>query len=365
MKTATLYIAGVRATLRGSLLLMMSVTAHAQPNAPQVIVADAEEMLLAEEVSVSGSVFSPKVAKLSAQVSGIVDVIHVDIGDKLPAGAEVLRLNDELNKLSLVAARAATSQAREELSDAKRRLSDIEALAQKKTASANEMQSLAAEVRIDTAALERFSAEESRQQELLRRHVLNAPFAGVVSSKLVEVGEWIQPGDPVIELVATENLHIDLQVPQTVYGKLGQSNEVRIKFDAFPGRIFDGQIASVVPVTDLASRTFTLRVRLVDSQIKLAPGMSASAVLRLHTEKTGIVVPRDALLRYPDGRISVWVVTRDGDAATVSEQRVETGLSFSGKMTITRGLSAGAVVVVKGNESLRDGQSVNIKPAVD
>jgi len=74
-------------------------------------------------------------------------------------------------------------------------------------------------------------------------------------------------------------------------------------------------------------------------------------------------VQRDALIRYPDGRITVWVVVEDGDVTRVREQPVRTGLTFNGKVAVTGDLSPNALVVVQGNEALRDRQQVVVRHA--
>lgn len=327
-----------------------------------VLVDLAEQASLIEEVPLSGTVISPRIAKLSTEVSGLVEAMEVDVGDTVGAGDEILRLNSELETLSLTAARAATEQAIEELMDAKRRLADARILAERHTVSINEQESLAAEVRIDGAEVERLRAEQQRQAAQLRRHKLIAPFAGVISRKLTEQGEWIQPGQAVVELVATTDLRIDFQAPQSVYAKLDQTTNVRVKLDALPEQTFDGRIETVIPVSDPTTRTFLIRVTLNDPEVKLTPGMSASAVLRLNTGSQGVVVHRDALMRYPDGRITLWVVNKQGDRTTVSEHQVQTGLSFNGKVAIAGGLAPDTLVVVQGNEALRDGQTVIVQP---
>ena len=91
--------------------------------------------------------------------------------------------------------------------------------------------------------------------------------------------------------------------------------------------------------------------------------MSASAVLRLNTNTQGVVVHRDALIRYPDGRITVWVVTEEGSQFQVSERQVRTGPSFNGKVVVTSGLSPDTLIVLQGNEALQDNQIVVIKNA--
>jgi multidrug efflux pump subunit AcrA (membrane-fusion protein) len=94
---------------------------------------------------------------------------------------------------------------------------------------------------------------------------------------------------------------------------------------------------------------------------QMTPGMSVHGKLRLTTGRQGVVVPRDAILRYPDGRVTVWVINPSSEPPTVSEKRVTTGQSFNGLVTIRNGIKSGDVIVVRGNESLQEGQQVRIQ----
>ena len=333
-----------------------------QQTGPVVLVSPAEQLTLFEEVPLTGTVVSPRIAEISTEVSGIVERLDVAIGDRVKAGDEILRLNSELESLTLAAAKASTERAEWALEDARRQLKDAQALSKKvQSLSASEVESLATAVRMAEAEFARSRAEEARETARLARHRLKAPFGGLISRKLVEQGEWITPGDVVVELVTLDELRIDFQVPQSVYPKLNDNSRLRISLNALPGQTFDGKIAAVIPVTDPVSRTFLVRTSITDEQVRLLPGMSASAVLRLDSGREGVVVYRDALIRYPDGRITVWVVDIDGESATVSELPVETGLGFNGMVAVTGGLAADALVVVRGNESLRDGQQVVVR----
>lgn len=350
--------------LRRLLLFMplaFTVPAFGQQGDPVVVVRPAEQVSLIKEVPLTGTVVSPRVAKISTEVSGIVETMRVDIGDRMEAGEEILELNSELELLLLKAAQAETEQAAQELEDSRRRLAVADSLAQRNAAPANEIDLLAAEVRVDGAVLKRFKAAQERLSARVRRHKLVAPFAGVISRKLVEQGQWIQPGDTVVELVATTGLRIDFQAPQSVYPELDPSTQIRIELDALPGQTFAGAIKSIIPVADPTTRTFLIRTALNEPDVKLAPGMSANAILRLDSGGQGIAVHRDALVRYPDGRTTVWVIKRDGDRQVVSERQVLVGSSFEGKVSITSDLPADALVVVQGNEALRENQTVAVK----
>ncbi|MCW8964539.1 MAG: efflux RND transporter periplasmic adaptor subunit [Gammaproteobacteria bacterium] len=339
----------------------VAIVHAAKPAQPRVVVTQAQLGTIINELRLSGTVSSPRVARLSTEVSGLIKDIHVDEGSAIKAGEILISLDTELENLSLQAARATTQRARAELDDARRRLADGKQLAKQKTVSANELKSLQAEVNIASATLQRYSAEEQLQQSRLQRHQLSAPFDGIISKRFIESGEWIKPGDAVMELVANENLRIDFQIPQKDFPRINATSEILIHLDAIPNRTLKGKIQTIVPYSDTDTRTFLLRVLLTDSNPAIAPGMSARGLLRLKTSTTGIVISRDAILRYPDGRITVWVVNTVNGRHEVSEKSVTTGTSFNDRIAILDGLKEGERVVVKGNESLRDGQTVMLQ----
>ena len=361
LKVAELNREQICSILSLCLLFLYCDFSLAQQRQPTVVVEVAQEVSLVEEVSLSGSIMSPQIANLSTEVSGVVEKIEVEVGDRVKAGDLILKLNSELSELSVEAARAETNQAIEELADTRRRLADAKRLAQSSSLSVNEVKSLAARERIDIAGVNRFRAVQKRQEAQLERHALLAPFDGVVSQKRVEQGEWITPGEPVVELVASENMLIEFQAPQDIFTRLGNVSQIFVTFDALPDKVEIASIETVIPIVDPTTRTFTIRSALNNADPQLAPGMSASAVLNLSAGSRGVVVNRDALIRYPDGRVTIWVVVKDVDQLKVRERRVEVGNGFEGKVAITKGLSAGSQVVVRGNEGLRDGQAVTIK----
>jgi len=344
-------------------LLLAAGAAGAQGLVPPVGVGRAELAPVVQEVPVTGTVVSPRVSRISAEVSGRVDTMHVDVGDRVEAGAVLATLDAELARIALARARAATREAEAALADARRRLADAERLSREKAIAATALRSLQAEVEMDEAALARLRAEEGRQRALVDRHRVKAPYAGAISRKLAYAGEWIDPGTPIVELVSTGVLRIDFPVPQEYYPRVGPGTAVEVTLDAEPGRRLPGRVAATVPQSDPGGRTFLMLVRLDDVDVAMIPGMSARARLRLGAGREGVVVPRDALLRHPDGRTTVWVL--DGSAAdggaTVSERRVTPGRAFDGRVEILEGLEAGSPVVLRGNEGLREGQRVRVQ----
>ncbi len=341
------------------MLLALMSTAAAQ-NATPVTVGTADLAPIIEEVPLTGTITSPRVAQLSTSVGGLVEKVYVEAGDRVESGAPLLNLDPELEEIALRSAQAASREAEAELADARRRLSDARRV---KTLgiTEQEVRTLQAEVNIKQAAVERLQADARRQAALLERHELIAPFTGVVSRKLTEAGEWVEPGTAVFELVATDELRVDFRVSQEYYPRIGDHSTVQVQLDAVPGQRFQGRISAVVPVSDRNARTFIIRVILEDAAPPMISGMSAKGTLLLATGERGVVVSRDALVRYPDGRITVWLIDDSQGQSTVTQRRVSTGLAFSGQVEITQGLEPGTRVVLQGNEILQNGQAVNIR----
>jgi RND family efflux transporter MFP subunit len=330
--------------------------------APPVSVAESAQRPVVKVVVVSGTVTSPQSAVLSPSVGGLIERMDVDAGDRVETGSIVVALDRELGNLALERARAEQTQARSALEDSRRRLREAEEMGPEKGIAETQIKSLRAEVARDDAALQAATAAARQQEAIVRRHDVRAPFAGVVSRRLAEVGEWVSPGDGLVELVATDRLRFDFRVPQSYFTSIRETTRVDLTLDALPDNVIPGRVQAIVPVKDPGARTFLLRV-VTDpgSDLPVTPGMSARAAIRIDVGRDAVVVPRDALLLYPDGRRTVWVVDSGEAETTVHEQRVETGLEFDGFVEIQSGLEVGVRVVTRGNEALRDGQTVSLR----
>jgi RND family efflux transporter MFP subunit len=337
----------------------LSVTAA---KAGPVGVDQSRTQAVVQVVLVSGTVTSPQSAVLSPSVGGLIERIHVDAGDRVEKGDVVVALDRELDMLDLERVRAEEAQASSELEDSRRRLAEAERVGPERGIPETQIKSLRAEVVRDEAALTAAAAAARQQAAVVRRHDVRAPFAGVVSQRFSDLGEWVSPGDGLIELVATDALRFDFRVPQTYSSRIDNNTEVVLSLDALPDVEIPGRIQAIVPVKDPGARTFLLRV-VAESETPVAvtPGMSARANIRVDTGREAVVVSRDALLLYPDGRKTVWVVDSEGGEATVREQRVETGAEFDGLVEIRSGLDAGLAVVTRGNEALKTGQVVQVR----
>lgn len=334
-----------------------SIEAQAIPPVETELVRKAP---VVRRLELSGTVNSPHASQISTSVEGLVSKVYFDSGAHVKEGDLLLELDAELEQAAYDQAEAQAAQAAAEVADAQRRLRIAESLAKRDYGPKNEVEARQAEVEIDTATHESFKAEQKRRNAILERHKLPAPYDGVISKRMAEVGQWVEPGTAVFELVAMRDFRVDVPVPQDYYARLRKGAEVELKIDALPGETVPATIGALIPVSDPDARTFTLRVLPKRDDIPITPGMSARVLLNLDTGKEDVAVNRDALIRYPDGRITVWVAKQDGDKVSVTERRVEIGLAFDGMVQVLSGLEAGDRVVIRGNESLREGQTVKL-----
>lgn len=352
-----------RSTARAVLLWVVLCPGFcvAQAAGVPVAVTEAVEGDLANVISLTGTVTASQDAQLSVATSGLVTRLLVDDGDRVRAGDLLLELDAELADYQYQAARAAREQAERALADARRRLQEAQRLAPQRSIAETVVKDLQAEVAEDESALQEAAAEAGYRRALLERHSLRAPFDGVISDRSVDLGEWLAPGSAVFGLVSAQGMRVDFQVPEDYLGQVKAGDEVSFTLGADRSNSYPAKVLTAVPVTDPSVRTFLIRVVPDNPVPRMLPGISARGELALATGRRGVIVPRDAILRYSDGRVIVWVVTEEEGRAIASERRVRAGLNFDGRVEIIQGLASGDLVVVKGNESLRTGQVVDVQ----
>lgn len=345
----------------GFLWLLTAATAAAEAPRP-VTVVTAVRAALESRLELTGTVTANRRSQLSPRTDGLIASMRVDAGARVKQGDVLMELDRELGELALERIRVELERARIQLADAERRVGEVRELVRGGSFPRSEAETLETTVRLSGADARRLEVLEKEQAAVIERHRLVAPYDGVISRKLADEGEWVQTGTPVVELVELAEPRLDLQAPQEVIPRLSGEVGVKVLLDAFPGRELDGSIGVTVPVKDEVSRTFLIRLNLEDPANLAAPGMSARAVLSFRGEDEVIQVPRDAVVRFPDGSAKVWTLVEDGGSPAAKANDVKIGTALNRTVEIIEGIEEGARVVVRGNEGLRDGQAVEVLP---
>lgn len=284
--------------------------------------------------------------------------------------AQAIRRNSQtrLNRLEQLFQRQAVNET--DLDDAREQ---SEAAAQTLLALQSGLQRIESGPRAETIAqAEARVALQEAQVELIedriKKYTIFAPFHGYVTAEHTEVGEWVSSADPIADVIALDRVEVLCNVPAEQAVRLKRGVEIRVEFQELPGEVFTGAVDRVVPIADSRTRTFPVNIllenRIVDEHPVLMAGMLARAVLPTGNAAIMPLVPKDALVLNGSRRY-VFVVESDSSRAgqTVRSVPVTLGVADGGLVQVDGDLQAGDLVVVRGNERLKDGQAVSTTTA--
>lgn len=184
---------------------------------------------------------------------------------------------------------------------------------------------------------------------------IRAPIAGVVSERMIRVGNMVNTQEPVFVVTAMDVLLATLHVPERELARLAVDQTATIAVDALGGRLFQGNIARISPVVDPNTGTFRVTIEVSSEDGALMPGMFGRVSIVYDRRVDSLLVPVEAVITE-DTRSSVFVIV-DGKA----QRRVVTvGYRNNGHVEITSGVAEGERVVITGQASLRNDSRVTV-----
>ena len=353
-------MASVRKALQLGLLALVACgransegPGEAQGEGPALVVTEAiRPGELVDSWTFVGEVRPLLEARLAAGAAGEVREVRVREGDKVVRGQALLQLDSRLARARLAAAQAGRSQGAEELEQARRDLERAQRLGETILPEAEIEQDQSRATALQSRR-EQLKATEQQVREELRLHKVDAPFDGVVAARHVDPGDWVQPGDPVLDLVASERVEVLVNASVDLVAHIGHGDRATLQRG---GEQVEAEVLGVVPALDPITRTIKVRLVPVDEREWLLPGLPLDVVFSVDRSGEGVVVSRDALVVGPVNTRVVRVV--DGKAELVVVQVVATADDRA--LVRGQGLVVGDPVVVRGNERLRPGQDVMV-----
>ena len=216
----------------------------------------------------------------------------------------------------------------------------------------------AAEATLDNIKAQLAVAEKNYQLQKiqLEQTRIYAPDGGYVLQKLVTPGVNLTSGTTILTVAPLSPVKLTFNIDQKDAAKVRKGMSVDFVSDAMPGRVFSGRINQVAPVYDPNTRTLALTVTIRNDDHSLMPGMFGTVTIIIGGKDFALVAPQEAVL-VQNGQTGVFVV---GPESLVRFQPVQTGLAAEGRVEIVSGLKTGDLVVVVGQNRLRDGQQVEV-----
>jgi len=242
-----------------------------------------------------------------------------------------------------------------------------DATAQAQTAQADSQLAAAVQqVASATSQVNTQQAQVANQQAALRNAqiavadaTIAAPFDGIVVSRSLDPGAYVTPGTstPILQIADLDQIDVLVNVTEVQMTLLRVGAPVQIHVDAYPDRIFQGQVSRIAGGIDPMTRTVQAEIDIPNPGHLLRPGMYATVSLAAGEDANVLVIPLAALVSVGDQH-AVWVVTDN-----VAHQRpVAVGRAVGDQVEVTAGLSDGDLVVAQGVDLVRDGQRVQGVP---
>jgi RND family efflux transporter MFP subunit len=322
-----------------------------EPPAP-VVVAPAEERLLAPVTFFSGTVISRDDAKLAAEVEGRLKWV-ADVGTSVKRGQSVARLDDVLIREALAENEATVVREQARLTFYTQEVERLQPLLERKIVTPSSLDQAISNHRVAESELAVARARVMQADEQLERTNLRAPFDGVVTERFVQAGEWATRGTAIVRLVDAQSLEVQTRVPAETLAFINKGSD--LKLTASP-RQSTGTVRAIVPVGDDRSRLYELRLTLKGQ--RWPAGQAVRVEVPTAPARKVVAVPRDALVIRRDGT-SIFRVNDDDTAERVN---VDTGVAAGPLIEVNNGVRAGDRVVIRGGERLRPGQKVVVVP---
>jgi multidrug efflux pump subunit AcrA (membrane-fusion protein) len=189
----------------------------------------------------------------------------------------------------------------------------------------------------------------------LENTTIRAPLEGIISKRYVDRGALVGTSTPILRIVAMDRVKVIVQVVERELARLKSGATADINVDAYGDEVFTGTVTRISPTVDPESRTADVEVEAVNREHRLKPGMFARVDLTVERRDKALLLSKDSLLRE-SGSPRVFVL--DGGKAALKE--VTLGLEGEQYVEVVRGLQEGEEVIIAGQYELKDGMAVNV-----
>jgi membrane fusion protein, multidrug efflux system len=327
------------------------------PKSVEVQIVAATTSPMPRYLLVTGELQADKETLVAADAMGKVLRVPIERGTVVKLGEVLVQLDDRSAKLALEEAQANQDLAQVRYDLAVNDVNRNRPLMEAHAIAASEFQHYESEQKARAAELQLAKVHAENAQQTLNDTTIRAPFSGIVSERLVQVGEYVRNDAAVARLIDIQTLRLLLNIPEPSVSGIHLDQEVSFVMSSFPNHTFTGKVGRVSPAVRNSSRDMLIEVLIDNSDNVLRPGIFASAKVRLE-DVPAVTVPTAAVRKQGDSH-KVFVV-ENGHAL---ERLVQMGESTSSMIEIRGGLKAQESVVLAPTDELVDGAAVVTKGA--
>ena len=294
-----------------------------------------------DQVATTGTLIAIPGIVVKPEISGRITKIYFKSGDTITAETPLIEINTDVLNAQLAKAQAQAQLTRLQYA----RYSQLY-----KTHDISKAD-------FDKAQADYNSAQASvaNIQAQLRQANITAPFTGKLGLSQINIGDYINVGQSIVNLQALDPLKVDFSVPEIYLSKVTIGQTVLLKTDAYPNTTFTGKVEAIESLINDKNRTLGIRANVPNKEGKLLPGAFVETTLQLASQKNLLIIPQTAIVYAPAGNYVFKVI--NGKAKKTA---VVLGAMDNKKVVITSGIKADDVIVTAGQQKIHDGAPVII-----
>jgi membrane fusion protein (multidrug efflux system) len=309
-------------------------------SAPKVVAEPVVMKKLVDEIQALGTAQANESIEIQPRIASLIDRILFEEGEIVEAGQPLVELESSEIVAGLALAEAALSESRS-LYERNKSLSSSQAV------SASTLEQLLAKVNTDEALV------QAARARLANTRIL-APFAGRIGLRRESPGSFVDTSTIITTLDDVSTIKLDFSVPETFLTVIREGMRIQANTIVYPGRVFDGTVASIDTRLDPVSRAVRVRAIMPNTDGALKPGMFLTVDLQRDRGEV-LVAPEQSIV--PEGSQQFVFVVNDGK---VEKRDVTIGRRIPGFVVISEGLSEGEMVITEGTGKVRDGGDIEL-----
>ena len=291
-----------------------------------------------------GSISADQGINVTAPLPGIVDKIYFNSGEQVSKGAPLIGQDTSVLTAELEGLKA------------DQQLHSIQF--ERMTKLFNVKKISKSELDRSEALLKQARAKVKAKSNEIQLKTIVAPFDGLLGIRQINIGTYLQPGDPIVQLSNISPIHIDFTLPEKYINLIKIGLVAEIKVAAYPDHKFTGYVTAIDPLIRRDTRNVSLRATLDNKGKLLRPGMYCEVNAITESKQQVLTLPETAIFFTPYGN-SVFVLDNHQNGVKLKKKIVSTGDRIKGRIEIVSGLNEGEEAVTAGQNKLREGMSVS------
>ena len=310
----------------------------------------------------SGSSQANIESNLSFKVSGTINSLRVNVGDKVKAGQIIARLDSENFRLQAQEAEASLTQAEAQARNAAVNYDRIRSLYENDNASLNDLDGARAQDESAQAAVKSVEKRLEQARLQLEYATLKAPIDGAIAEIMIEVNENVQAGKTIALLTSESDFEVEVSMPEVLISNINVGDKATVTFDAIPDKTFPATISEVGVSAVGTATTFPVTVILDSTDPNIRAGMATqvSFTFKSMDQRERFIIPPVAVNEDREDKYVFIVTPSENGLGQVHRKKVDVGDLTADGLEIFSGLSDGDRVITAGISKLTDGMIVRL-----